>query len=80
MHHGRTAVCARICFGVAVLIIAAPVKVHAYIDPGTTGMVSQMLYVLFYGALGVFLYFLRYIKQYLAGAKQFFAKLFGLES
>ena len=48
----------------------------AYIDPGTTGILSQILYVLFYGALGLFLYLLRYIKQYLANTKQFLAKLF----
>jgi hypothetical protein len=53
-----------------------PGDAAAYIDPGTTGMLSQILYVLFYGALGVFLYLLRYIKQYLASAKQFLASLF----
>ena len=77
MHHGRAATRARICFGVAVLAVAMPVDAQAYIDPGTTGMLSQVLYVLFYGALGVFLYLLRYIKQYLANAKQFLARLFG---
>jgi hypothetical protein len=65
---------------VGFLAIAAPADVQAYIDPGTTGMLSQMLYVLFYGALGVFLYLLRYIKQYLAGAKQFLARLIGRDS
>lgn len=52
-----------------------PVEAHAYIDPGTTGMVSQILYILFYGALGVFLYMLRYIKSYLTVVKQFVARL-----
>ncbi|HEV8719021.1 MAG TPA: hypothetical protein VGW77_00100 [Candidatus Binatia bacterium] len=62
---------------VAVIGVALPIDAAAYVDPGTTGMLSQILYVLFYGALGVFLYSLRYIKQYLANAKQFLAKLFG---
>jgi hypothetical protein len=62
---------------VAVIGVALPIDAAAYVDPGTTGMLSQILYVLFYGALGVFFYSLRYIKQYLANAKQFLAKLFG---
>jgi hypothetical protein len=49
----------------------------AYIDPGTTGILSQILYVLFYGALGVFLYSLRHIKQYLTHAKQVLVKWLG---
>ena len=49
----------------------------AYVDPGTTGLLSQILYVLFYGALGVFFYFLRHIKEYFAGAKKFVSRLFG---
>jgi len=52
----------------------------AYIDPGTTGLLSQILYVLFYGALGVFFYFLRYIRQYMAKAKQFLLKLLSRHS
>lgn len=40
-----------------------PADLYAYIDPGTTGMLSQLLYVLFYGALGLFLYLLRYLKK-----------------
>jgi hypothetical protein len=50
---------------------------EAYVDPGTTGMLSQLLYILFYGALGVFLYCLRYFKQVLADRKHYFAKFFG---
>ena len=56
-------------------VLAAPAA--AYVDPGTTGMLSQISYVLFYSALGVFLYLLRYIKQYVTSAKQFVARLFG---
>lgn len=54
-----------------------PCDVLAYIDPGTSGMLSQVLYVMFYGALGLFFYMLRYIKQYVAQVKQFLAKQFG---
>ena len=52
----------------------------AYIDPGTTGMLSQLLYVLFYGVLGIFLYSLRHIKQVLLDSKQYLAKVFGKKS
>lgn len=66
-----------VCF--ALIGICVPNRVEAYVDPGTTGMLSQILYVLFYGALGVFFYFLRYIKRYVARAKASLAKLFGQE-
>jgi hypothetical protein len=58
---------------VAMTDLATPIDAAAYVDPGTAGMLSQILYVLFYGALGVFLYLLRYIEQYLANARQFLA-------
>lgn len=65
---------------VAYLLIVSglwfPDDVAAYIDPGTTGMLSQVLYVMFYGALGVFLYMIRHFKSYLVRAKEYFAKLF----
>jgi hypothetical protein len=63
-----------------ILILMVPADALAYIDPGTTGMISQMLYVLFYGALGLFFYFLRQIKQYLSRLKESVAKLFGRHS
>ena len=44
-------------------LILAPTQVYGYIDPGAAGMLSQLLYVLFYGALGVFFYMLRYLKR-----------------
>ena len=53
-----------------------PCDVLAYIDPGASGMLSQVLYVMFYGALGLFFYMLRYIKQYIAQVKEFLAKQF----
>lgn len=53
---------------------------NAYIDPGTTGLLAQALYVLFYGALDVCLFSLRYIKDGFARASQFIAKSFGLRS
>jgi hypothetical protein len=72
---------ARLVIVVGTLLIATiPVDVMAYVDPGTTGMISQMLYVLFYGALGLFFYFLRQIKQYLSRVKDSLAKLFGRRS
>ena len=57
------------------LVTASPAA--AYVDPGTTGMLSQLLYVLFYGALGIFLYFLRYIKGYIANLKGFLTRRCG---
>jgi hypothetical protein len=62
-----------VCCGIQIILIG---EAAAYVDPGTTGLLSQILYVLFYGALGVFFYFLRYIKQYLTNAKDFVAKFF----
>jgi hypothetical protein len=59
------------------LEMALPRPAAAYVDPGTTGLLSQILYVLFYGALGVFFYCLRYIKGYIASLKEFLAKCFG---
>jgi hypothetical protein len=56
-------------FFVASLIL--PERVEAYVDPGTTGMLSQLLYVLFYSALGAVFYSLRSIKEYLARAKRY---------
>jgi len=52
------------------------VNAYAYVDPGTTGLLSQILYVLFYGALGVFLYCLRYVKDIVASGRRRLAKLF----
>lgn len=66
-----------VLFVATVIILIMAQEAKAYVDPGTTGMLSQILYVLFYGALGVFFYFLRSIKQYFANAKQFFAKFIG---
>lgn len=62
--------------GVLSLGLTVPGEALAYIDPGTSGMLSQVLYVMFYGALGVFFYMLRYIKQYVAQVKQFLTKYF----
>jgi hypothetical protein len=50
---------------------------EAYIDPGTTGLLSQVLYVLFYAALGVFLYCIQYIKRYVVSIKQVVSRMFG---
>lgn len=56
---------------------ALPRDAAAYVDPGTTGMLSQILYVLFYGALGVFFYCLRYVKGYIASLKDFLGRCLG---
>jgi len=56
------------------LAVVAPVE--AYVDPGTTGLISQLLYVLFYGALGVFFFCFRYIKQLVANGRAYLAKIF----
>ena len=57
------------------MVLATPAA--AYVDPGTTGMLAQVLYVLFYAALGLFVYLLRYIKQYVARTKRFVSEIFG---
>jgi len=57
------------------LLVAFPAE--AYIDPGTTGLVTQLMYVFFYGLLAAFLVCIRYIKQILLKPKKLFAKLFG---
>ncbi|MGH7798994.1 MAG: hypothetical protein ACREQ2_29385 [Candidatus Binatia bacterium] len=57
--------------------LTLPQQAAAYIDPGTTGMLSQVLYVLFYGALGLFFYLLRYVKQYFTNAKQVLVRWLG---
>jgi hypothetical protein len=67
----------RMAWLLAFAIGMLPREAAAYIDPGTTGMLSQVLFVLFYGVLGVFFYFLRYIKSWVARAKTFLAGLFG---
>ncbi|MGZ8434464.1 MAG: hypothetical protein ACXW6T_08975 [Candidatus Binatia bacterium] len=54
-----------------------PSQALAYVDPGTSGLISQVLYVMFYGALAVFFYFLRYIKSWIARVKTSLAGLFG---
>ena len=57
--------------------LVIPFPADAYIDPGTTGLVTQLMYVLFYGFLGVLLFCIRYIKQIFLKPKKFFAKFFG---
>ena len=80
MKRNNRSVPARLSVIAFLLIMTIPVDAMAYIDPGTTGMISQILYVLFYGALGLFFYFLRQIKQYLARTKDFLAKMVGRRS
>ena len=68
-------IAALVFFCLLQLIVVGPAA--AYIDPGTTGLVSQVLYVLFYGALATCLYFFRSLKSYVTGLKEFLAKFFG---
>jgi hypothetical protein len=70
----------RVWIMISVAGITSPSEVLAYVDPGTTGLLSQILYVLFYGALGIFFYCLRYIKQYLLYTKEYIAKLIRRDS
>ncbi len=62
---------------VVTLGLFIPSQALAYVDPGTSGLISQLLYVMFYGALAVFFYGLRYIKQYVVKVGQSLAKIFG---
>ena len=65
------------CWLTALAIGVLPKDAAAYIDPGTTGVMSQVLYVLFYGVLGMFFYSLRFIKGWVARTKTYVAKLCG---
>jgi hypothetical protein len=58
------------------VVLAAPDSASAYVDPGTTGMLAQILYVLFYGAVGMFFYYLPSVKEHMTNAKQFLGRLF----
>ena len=51
-----------------------PCNALAYIDPGTSGLLSQVLYVMFYGVLGMFFYMLRHLKSFLIRAREFFSR------
>jgi len=72
----RLVIIATLCCGLTLTALMLS-SAEAYVDPGTTGMVSQLLYILFYSVLAIFLYCLRYIKQALVGGKQYLSKLFG---
>ena len=52
-------------------------RAEAYVDPGTTGLLSQVLYVLFYGALAACLYFFRSLISCVTGLKESLAKFLG---
>jgi len=51
-----------------------PGDAHAYIDPGTSGLLSQVLYVMFYGALGGFFYVLRHLKSHVIRVREYFSR------
>jgi hypothetical protein len=73
---GRLVMIATLCRGLVLTVLMLS-SAEAYVDPGTTGMLSQLLYILFYGVLGLFLYCFRYIKQALVEGKQYLSILFG---
>ncbi|HEX6033293.1 MAG TPA: hypothetical protein VFY83_02620 [Anaerolineales bacterium] len=50
---------------------------EAYIDPGTTGLLSQVMYVIFYAALAAFLCGIRYIKGFMLSITDHVLRLFG---
>lgn len=74
--------CERVCgtLGAVSLGLLVPSQALAYIDPGTSGLLSQVLYVMFYGALGVFFYMLRHLKSYLIRASGFFSRVFNFHT
>ena len=68
-------IAALVFFCVFQLIVVGPAA--AYIDPGTTRLVSQVLYVLFYSALAACFYFFRYFVSFVTGLEEFRAKFLG---
>lgn len=58
------------------LHLAVPGRADAYVDPGTSGLMSQFLYVLFYSGMALFFCFFRYLKSRLIALKEFLTKLF----
>ncbi|MEW6284520.1 MAG: hypothetical protein AB1758_38250 [Candidatus Eremiobacterota bacterium] len=54
------------------LLLSAPAL--AYVDPGLTGAIYQMGYLMIYGFLGVMMFFFRPIANFYRATK---AKLFG---
>jgi|SRR5262245_2206691 len=60
-----------------VVMTVLPGQAQAYVDPGTTGALSQILYVVFYVALGFFFYWLRSIKQYMSHVKEVLKRMVG---
>jgi hypothetical protein len=59
---------------VTLLLIFSTQCAFAYVDPGVTGMLFQMGYVVFYGALAVLAAFFRPLKIFFLTLK---SKLFG---
>jgi len=60
----------------ALVVLFPATQAEAYVDPGTAGLLSQLLYLLFYGAVALFLYCFRYLKQSAADMSKTLAKLF----
>ena len=51
-------------------VLISPAAPHAYIDPGTGGMLFQMLAVLFASLSAVLFFFSRQIKMFFAGLRR----------
>jgi hypothetical protein len=65
-------------FWVILLIVTFESRAaEAYIDPGTTGLLSQVMYVIFYAALAVFLCGIRHIKGFMLSITDHVLRLFG---
>jgi len=58
------------------LHLVAAGRAHAYVDPGTSGLMSQVFYILFYSGMALVLCFFRYLKSRLNALKEFLTKLF----
>ena len=57
------------------LHLAAPGRADAYVDPGTSGLMAQVLYILFYSGMALILCFFRHLKSRLTALKEFLTKL-----
>jgi len=66
----------RVLWLLCLLHLVAAGRADAYVDPGASGLMSQFLYVLFYGGMAVFFYFFRHLKSRLTALKEFLTKLF----
>ena len=57
------------------LHLVAAGRADAYVDPGTSGLMSQVFYILFYSGMALILCFFRHFKSRLNALKEFLTKL-----